>query len=122
MNRTPTPAGPLPEPPAFLDDWRWRQPRASESTTAWLARTQRQRDALIDATAGWLHVGQTVRVNADPRVGGGMHAGSTGTIARLCGKVFADYAIVRFEPAGRQTVARTPMLPLEVLEPAESGS
>ena len=122
MSRTPTAKGPLPEPPAFLDDWGWRQPRASESTTAWLARTSRQRAALLVAAAGWLRVGQSVRVNADRRVGGGEHAGKTGTIARLCSESFADHAIVRFEPAGRQKVARTPMLPLDVLEPVESGS
>ena len=122
MSRTPAPEIALPEPLAFLDDWSWRQPRAAESTSAWLARTDRQREALMEATASWLRVGQAVRVNADPRAGGGEHAGKIGTITRLCGKAFADYTIVRFEPVGRQTVARTPMLPLEVLEPAESGS
>ena len=122
MSKTPTPEGPLPKPPAFLDDWSWRQPRASESTATWLARTQWQRAALMEATAGWVRIGQAVRVNADPRAGGGEHAGKTGTIERLCGKAFADYTIVRFEPVGRQKVARTPMLPLEILESVDSGS
>ncbi len=69
--------------------------------------------------SGWLQVGQVVRVNRDPRGGGGDVSGRTGTVHRLCGPVFADYTQVSFPPRGREKAARLRMLPLEILEPVE---
>jgi len=46
-------------------------------------------------------------------------AGRTGTIHRVSSSVFADYATVLFPPQGRERVARTRTLPLEILEPVE---
>jgi hypothetical protein len=84
-----------------------------------LERTTRQRQAIIEAASNWLEFGREVRVHADPRAGGGDVAGRTGTIHRVSSSVFADYATVLFPPQGRERVARTRMLPLEVLEPVE---
>ena len=113
------PLGPPPQPPAFLGNWQWRQPDPLESTSDWLDRTDRQRAQIIAAASTWLQVGQAVRVNRDPRAGGGDVSGRTGTVHRLCSPVFADYAQVSFPPRGREKVARLRMLPLEILEPVE---
>lgn len=114
----PTPAESPSEPPRFLGSWQWRQPAALERTTDWLDRTRRQREQLVATASGWLQLGQAVRVNRDPRVGGDM-AGRTGAVHRLCGAAFADFTYVRFEPQGREKVERVRMLPLEILEPVE---
>ena len=106
----------MPERLGFLGNWRWRQPAAGEDGETWSCRTAAQRDRLVLETAGWLGVGRRVRVHSDRRVGGEF-AGRKGTVARLCGAVFADYVMVEFEPVGWQTVTRTRMFPIEVLEP-----
>jgi len=115
----PDPATPPSSPPAFLGTWGWRQPGPAESSEDWLARTSRQRQAIIEAASNWLEFGRTVRVHPDPRAGGGDMAGRTGTIHRISSPVFADYATVQFAPQGRERVARTRLLPLEILEPVE---
>lgn len=113
------PHDPPPGPPAFLGTWGWRQPGPTERSEDWLERTTRQRQAIIEAASNWLEFGREVRVHADPRAGGGDVAGRTGTIHRVSSSVFADYATVLFAPQGRERVARTRMLPLEILEPVE---
>lgn len=113
------PSGSPPEPPEFLGTWRWRQPGPLERTEAWLERSRRQREAVIEAAANWLRLGQRVRVHLDPRVGGGDVSGCAGTIHRLCSPVFADYVYVHFAPRGREKRPRVRMLPLEILEPVE---
>ena len=113
------PVGPRPGPPAYLGTWGWRQPGHTESSEDWLARTFRQRRAVVEAASTWLEFGRRVRVHPDPGAGGGDVAGRTGTIHRLGSPVFADYATVWFAPQGRERVARTRMLPLELLEPVE---
>lgn len=115
----PVPAGPPPEAPGFLGRWGWRQPGPLERTEDWLARTSRQRQAVIAGAANWLRPGQRVKVHHDPRAGGGDVSGRVGTVYRLCGPPFADYAYVHFAPQGRERVPRVRMLPLEILEPVE---
>lgn len=114
---TPTPIGLLPEPPDVLGTWQWRQPGPSERNEDWQARTARQRQAILDAAAGWLRVGQAVKVHHDARIGGGDVAGRIGTIHRFCSPAFPDYASVQFPPRGRERNPRFRMLPLEILEP-----
>ena len=111
--------GNLAQPPDFLGTWQWRQPARFESVEDWPARTRRQREMILAGAASWLGLGKRVRMHPDPRLGGADIAGRIGTIHRICSSVFADYAVVHVPPTGRQKVARTRMLPLEILEPVE---
>lgn len=115
----PAPTGPLPDPPAYLKTWRWRQPGRLETTEAWLERTQIQRAALLAGTETWLATGRRVKVHLDPRVGGGDVAGRIGTIFRLGSPALADFICVHFVATSRQKRPRVRLLPIEILTPTE---
>ena len=84
--------------------------------------SQKERDAIVRATANWLRVRQRVRIidapgAVDPQFGPERFLGRTGVVWRLCSSSFSDRCYIFLDPVGGERTQKIEMVELRDIEP-----